>query len=264
MVERPDAGPVGHVLHADLVVADLLEEVEHRAEDDVAALGDSRRPRSGGRSWRPRTSPCRSRVSRRRQISGRFLIGNVDFRFESLPWWSDPDDHRTSPPSQPTGCTRVDAPGAVRRRSDGARPGNGRTAHDRRRCERARPDRPALPEPTAAIRRPRASAPSCSSPCASPSCWWSPASRCSPSACPTVSEALGLSQATQTWVVDAYALTLASLLLVAGALGDRFGRAGRAARRHRHLRRRLAALGVRRLRRRSSSPSGPSPASAAR
>ena len=41
---------------------------------------------------------------------------------------------------------------------------------------------------------------------------------------PKVSTALGLSQSTQTWVVDAYALTLASLLLVAGALGDRFGR----------------------------------------
>ncbi len=41
---------------------------------------------------------------------------------------------------------------------------------------------------------------------------------------PKLSEALGLSQGTQTWVVDAYALTLASLLLVAGAIGDRFGR----------------------------------------
>jgi EmrB/QacA subfamily drug resistance transporter len=41
---------------------------------------------------------------------------------------------------------------------------------------------------------------------------------------PHVSAALGLSQGTQTWVVDAYALTLASLLLVGGAIGDRFGR----------------------------------------
>ena len=41
---------------------------------------------------------------------------------------------------------------------------------------------------------------------------------------PQVSAALGLSQSTQTWVVDAYALTLASLLLVAGAVGDRYGR----------------------------------------
>ena len=43
---------------------------------------------------------------------------------------------------------------------------------------------------------------------------------------PSISEALGLSQTTQTWVVDAYALSLASLLLVAGAAGDRFGRKG--------------------------------------
>lgn len=43
---------------------------------------------------------------------------------------------------------------------------------------------------------------------------------------PSVSEALSLTQSTQTWVVDAYALTLASLLLVAGAMGDRFGRKG--------------------------------------
>lgn len=43
---------------------------------------------------------------------------------------------------------------------------------------------------------------------------------------PSVSESLSLSQTNQTWVVDAYALSLASLLLVAGALGDRFGRKG--------------------------------------
>lgn len=41
---------------------------------------------------------------------------------------------------------------------------------------------------------------------------------------PKVSESLGLNQGAQTWVVDSYALALASLLLVAGALGDRFGR----------------------------------------
>jgi len=41
---------------------------------------------------------------------------------------------------------------------------------------------------------------------------------------PAVGEDLGLSQTSLTWVADAYALTLASLLLVAGALGDRFGR----------------------------------------
>jgi EmrB/QacA subfamily drug resistance transporter len=41
---------------------------------------------------------------------------------------------------------------------------------------------------------------------------------------PAISEDLDLSSTTQAWVVDAYALTLASLLLLAGALGDRFGR----------------------------------------
>jgi EmrB/QacA subfamily drug resistance transporter len=43
---------------------------------------------------------------------------------------------------------------------------------------------------------------------------------------PAVGEDLGLSQTSLTWVADAYALTLASLLLVAGAIGDRFGRRG--------------------------------------
>ena len=43
---------------------------------------------------------------------------------------------------------------------------------------------------------------------------------------PAVGDDLGLGQATLTWVADAYALTLASLLLVAGALGDRYGRRG--------------------------------------
>src|SRR5688500_10539160 len=45
-------------------------------------------------------------------------------------------------------------------------------------------------------------------------------------ALPAVGDDLGLSQTSLTWVADAYALTLASLLLVAGALGDRFGRRG--------------------------------------
>src|SRR5687768_13358909 len=43
---------------------------------------------------------------------------------------------------------------------------------------------------------------------------------------PAVGEDLGLSQSSLTWVADSYALTLASLLLVAGAIGDRFGRRG--------------------------------------
>ncbi len=43
---------------------------------------------------------------------------------------------------------------------------------------------------------------------------------------PQVGADLGLSQTNLTWVADAYALVLASLLLVAGAAGDRFGRRG--------------------------------------
>jgi EmrB/QacA subfamily drug resistance transporter len=43
---------------------------------------------------------------------------------------------------------------------------------------------------------------------------------------PAVGQDLGLSQTSLTWVADAYALTLASLLLLAGALGDRYGRRG--------------------------------------
>jgi EmrB/QacA subfamily drug resistance transporter len=37
---------------------------------------------------------------------------------------------------------------------------------------------------------------------------------------------LGASQSSQQWIVDAYALTIAALLLPAGAFGDRFGRRG--------------------------------------
>jgi EmrB/QacA subfamily drug resistance transporter len=43
---------------------------------------------------------------------------------------------------------------------------------------------------------------------------------------PAVGDDLGLGQTSLTWVADAYALTLASLLLVAGAIGDRYGRRG--------------------------------------
>jgi EmrB/QacA subfamily drug resistance transporter len=41
-----------------------------------------------------------------------------------------------------------------------------------------------------------------------------------------IAEDLDLSQSKQAWVVDAYALPFAALLLIAGALGDRFGRRG--------------------------------------
>lgn len=45
-------------------------------------------------------------------------------------------------------------------------------------------------------------------------------------ALPLIAEDLSLSQTQQTWVVDAYALPFAALLLIAGALGDRYGRRG--------------------------------------
>ena len=45
-------------------------------------------------------------------------------------------------------------------------------------------------------------------------------------ALPSIAEDLDLSQTQQTWVVDAYALPFAALLLISGALGDRFGRRG--------------------------------------
>jgi EmrB/QacA subfamily drug resistance transporter len=41
-----------------------------------------------------------------------------------------------------------------------------------------------------------------------------------------IAEDLDLSQSKQSWVVDAYALPFAALLLIAGAIGDRFGRRG--------------------------------------
>src|SRR5215469_3478069 len=43
---------------------------------------------------------------------------------------------------------------------------------------------------------------------------------------PDIARDLRLGQTSVNWVADAYALVLASLLLVAGALGDRFGRRG--------------------------------------
>lgn len=41
-----------------------------------------------------------------------------------------------------------------------------------------------------------------------------------------VAESLDLSQSEQSWLLDAYALPFAGLLLIAGALGDRYGRRG--------------------------------------
>jgi EmrB/QacA subfamily drug resistance transporter len=45
-------------------------------------------------------------------------------------------------------------------------------------------------------------------------------------AVPDIAAGLDLSQTSQTWVVDSYALALASLLLVSVAIGDRYGRRG--------------------------------------
>jgi EmrB/QacA subfamily drug resistance transporter len=45
-------------------------------------------------------------------------------------------------------------------------------------------------------------------------------------ALPLIAEQLNLSQSKQAWVVDAYALPFAALLMIAGALGDRYGRRG--------------------------------------
>jgi EmrB/QacA subfamily drug resistance transporter len=43
-------------------------------------------------------------------------------------------------------------------------------------------------------------------------------------ALPSIAQDLGATQSQQQWIVDAYALALAALLLPAGAIGDRFGR----------------------------------------
>jgi EmrB/QacA subfamily drug resistance transporter len=45
-------------------------------------------------------------------------------------------------------------------------------------------------------------------------------------ALPAIAAGVGASQSEQQWIVDAYTLTLAALLLPAGALGDRYGRRG--------------------------------------
>lgn len=46
-------------------------------------------------------------------------------------------------------------------------------------------------------------------------------------AVPDIAAGLNLSQTSQTWVVDSYALALTSRLLVSGAIGDRYGGAVR-------------------------------------
>ena len=43
-------------------------------------------------------------------------------------------------------------------------------------------------------------------------------------ALPSIASDLGASSAEQQWVVNAYLLTIASLILIGGSLGDRYGR----------------------------------------
>ena len=62
---------------------------------------------------------------------------------------------------------------------------------------------------------------------------------------PTSAGGLGASASELQWIVDAYTIVFAGLLLTSGSLGDRFGRYQRAHHRPRHLRRRLGAVGVR-------------------
>ena len=61
-------------------------------------------------------------------------------------------------------------------------------------------------------------------------------------ALPALQEDLGASLAAQQWVVEAYLLTLSSLLLVGGSLDDLFDRRTVFARRRRRVRRHLGAL----------------------
>ena len=61
-------------------------------------------------------------------------------------------------------------------------------------------------------------------------------------ALPSIREDLGASFSDLQWVVDAYALTLAALVLTAGSLADRLGPAPRVRRRPGDLLGRLAAL----------------------
>ena len=64
-------------------------------------------------------------------------------------------------------------------------------------------------------------------------------------ALPAIQRDLGGGLALQQWVVDAYLLTLGSLILVGGSLGDLFGEQARVRDRRRRLRRHLGALRAR-------------------
>ena len=61
-------------------------------------------------------------------------------------------------------------------------------------------------------------------------------------ALPTLEHDLGASSSQLQWIVDAYMLVFAGLLLTAGALGDRFGRKRGAHARPRRLRPRLGSF----------------------
>ena len=107
--------------------------------------------------------------------------------------------------------------------------------------------RPPVPGP--ALRSPRRPLGASPSPCsARPSPPSTPPWSASP--CPAIGRNFHLSVSSLQWVVSAYLLALAGLLLVGGALGDRYGR------------RRIFVIGVVVLRRSppSSAPSAPDPA----
>ena len=83
-------------------------------------------------------------------------------------------------------------------------------------------------------------------------------------ALPSIARDLGASASELQWVVDAYMLVFAGLLLTAGSLGDRFGRTPRPDRRPARLRRRLGPRRACPAHAGSSSPAARSWASAAR
>ncbi len=81
-----------------------------------------------------------------------------------------------------------------------------------------------------------------SSPCCAPRCSSScSTARSSTSPCRRSATELGASTSQLQWIVDAYVLVFAGLLMAAGSLGDRFGRKGADADRPRPVRRVLRA-----------------------
>src|SRR5438067_1057421 len=76
-------------------------------------------------------------------------------------------------------------------------------------------------------------------------------------ALPTLSRTLHATNSQLQWIVDAYVLVFASLLLTTGSLSDRFGRRSALALGPRHLRVRLRGLRLRRQRQRPHGHPGP-------